>query len=156
MDNSLKKYCNFCHQRVSIGISRNNSDMILRIIQFFISIVLIVSVGAGQACAVLTASVLKPPCHKSKVLNHGGEPLSQEPCKVLPCRSGNGRVFISPDNSTLRIGRENKGKLKASGPYVYLETKGFSFYPLKSGIYLLNLSPVTSPQSFIVNCSLLC
>ena len=130
--------------------------MTRKVAQAIISLVLVLSVGSGSACAAFSPSVWKSPCQKDEVMDHGAGPLSSKPCTMSPCRSEKGRMFTLPDSIAARIERENHLKSKSVGLGEIWGASSVVLSPSPSGRYAPDLLLAGQLPHFIMDCSLLC
>ncbi len=132
--------------------------MFPRIAEVFISIVLVLSVGSGWACAAFPSGAWKSSCQKSKTLDPAAGPLRSKPCKLFPCRTDKDRLFVFtlPDSASWRAEKEDHGGPKAYGTSGILPARRPYFCRAQSGAHPFDFLPDSAPPYFILNCSFLC
>ena len=117
---------------------------------------LVLILGSGWPCHGGESNHLKPDCPNSDVLDVDGSPLPPHHCKLLPCGSGGGRLFILPDRSSTSTETDLRSYRKDFLLPVGLERPDVALCSSRTSLHLLDFLPFAKPPFFLLKCSFLC
>jgi len=117
---------------------------------------LVLILGSGWPCSGGASNDMKTDCPQSDLLNVNGSHLPAHNCKLLPCRSGGGRVFILPDRSSASPERDLRSSTKDFFLVAGLEMPDASLCPLRTILPLPHFLPFAKPPFFLLKSSFLC
>lgn len=133
------------------GVGMNHT-----ILKVLISIAIILSLASTGVCAILSPHTLKAACEKNKSFNNGIGAAASGQCKVRPCHSEKGQLFLLPDASAGRFKTENRQAPQSPGPAAILTTHSLLSDPQAAKAFPKPPLSYYPPPLFYLHCSLIC
>ena len=131
-------------------------DDMRKVMRITLAVILALGLSLTHACAALSSLEPTSLCKSSKSINHQVDHAKKASCKMLPCKSGQGRVLLSSQESVERRDTEGSPLLAATIPPGQFETTAnLTDHRRIARTDLFNSPPSNSPPIYIKHCSLL-
>lgn len=137
------------------AIFRNDIEKRRKVVQIALAVILTLGLSLSHACAALSS--LGPPssCKSAKSINHKVDHVKKASCKMLPCKSGQGRVLLAEESVETRAPKGSPILLATILPGQFEVNSDLAHYGRIALTDPLRPPPTNSPPIYIKNCSLL-
>ncbi len=135
--------------------NRSNMRTKIKAVRITLAVILALGLSLTHACAALSS--LEPPslCKASKSISHHVDHVKKPSCKMLPCKSGQGRALLSQAFVERRDTKESLLFPAIIPPGQFGTTANLTDHRQALRTDFLHPPPTNSPPIYIKYCSLL-
>jgi hypothetical protein len=127
----------------------------IKAVRITLAVILALGLSLTHACAAMSSLRPSVLCKASKSINHQVDHVKKTSCKMLPCKSGQGRALLSQESVERRDTKGSSLLLAAIPPGQFETTSNLAGHGRVARTDLLHPPPNTSPPIYIKHCSLL-
>jgi hypothetical protein len=74
----------------------------IKVLRITLAVILALGLSLTNVCAALSSFKPAASCKTDKSINHQVDHVKKTSCKMLPCKTGQGRPLLSPESAELR------------------------------------------------------
>lgn len=127
----------------------------IKAVRITLAVILALGLSLTHACAALSSLGPQVFCKASKSISHQVDHVKKTSCKMMPCKSGQGRALLSPESVERRDIEESLLLPATIFPGQFGTIAKLTDHRQTLRTDLLHSPPANTPPIYIKNCSFL-